>query len=86
MLRELKDYAKALGKEDSEVYQELLKKPLKHFGSISYANSIHAWAFLILAILVEQEKKLKRLEGLYESLADGRLQEQEFGCAVDQDS
>ncbi|MFH1511093.1 MAG: hypothetical protein ABIF10_05350 [Candidatus Woesearchaeota archaeon] len=62
ILDELSSFAKALRGEDRVVFEEMLKKPLKHFGSISYASSYHAWAFLLLAILLEQEKKLKQFE------------------------
>ena len=62
LLSELEDYGKALRKEEREVLLDLLKRPLKHLGSISYASSLHAWAFLLLAINVEQEKRIKTLE------------------------
>jgi hypothetical protein len=70
ILAELKDFGKALREEDREVYYNMLKKPLKKIGAISYASSMHVWAFILLSILLEQEKK-------YESMVDGRLQERE---------
>lgn len=63
ILDELSGFARALRGEDRAIFEEMLKKPLKHFGSISYASSYHAWAFLLLAILLEQEKKLKEISG-----------------------
>lgn len=62
MLDELKSFGKALRSDDREVLESLLKEPLKHLGSISYASSFHSWAFLLLGILVEQEKRLRKLE------------------------
>jgi len=62
LLGELKSYGKALREDDRLIYEGLLKKPLKHYGTISYTNSVHAWAFLLLTILLEQEKKIKSLE------------------------
>ena len=57
LMSELRSYGKALRKEDRELLERLLKKAFKHYGSISYANSIHAWAFLLLSIILEQEKE-----------------------------
>jgi len=62
LLQELKSYGKALGQEDKELYERLLKEPLKHIGTISYTSSIHVWAFLLLSIQLEQERKIKKLE------------------------
>jgi len=79
VIRELEAYAKALREEDRKIYLQLLKLPLKKIGAISYASSIHVWAFLLLSILVEQEKK-------YERMADGCVPEGEFSSAVDKDT
>ena len=79
MLAELKSYGRALRKEDREIYERMLKLPLKRYGCISYASSIHVWAFLLLSIILEQEKKIKVLEhnagGSDGGLADRRVQE-----------
>jgi len=75
ILSELKAYGKALRGEDRIIYERLLKEPLKHFGSISYANSIHAWAFLLLSIMIEQKKN--------ESLVDGCLEKREPNYTMD---
>ena len=78
VIRELEAYAKALREEDRKIYLALLKHPLKKIGAISYASSIHVWAFLLLSILVEQEKK-------YERMVNGCVQERELSSAVDKD-
>ena len=83
ILGELSDYGKSLRQKDREVFEQLLKVPLKHVGSISYASSMHVWAFLLLSILLEQEKKIKSLGDAVEGLADGRLQERELNHPVD---
>jgi len=62
MIAELKGFAKALRKEDRELYHRVLNTSLKRIGAISYASSIHVWAFLLLSIIVEQEKKIRRIE------------------------
>ena len=64
-IAELRSFAKALRKEDREDFEQLLHEPLKHIGSISYSSSIHVWAFVLLAILLEQQKKIQRLEDDY---------------------
>ncbi|MFH1850585.1 MAG: hypothetical protein ABH879_10500 [archaeon] len=81
MLSELKAYGKSLRAEERIIYEKLLKDPLKHVGSISYASSIHVWAFLLLSILLEQEKKINSLVK-HESLADGRIQEGQLSSAL----
>ena len=60
ILEELRSYGKALRKQDREIYEQLLKLPFKHLGSIGYASSMHVWAFLLLSIVLEQEKKIKK--------------------------
>ncbi|MFH1398831.1 MAG: hypothetical protein ABIG95_01850 [Candidatus Woesearchaeota archaeon] len=82
MLDELKNYGRSLRQPERELYESLLKKSLKHLGNISFASSIHVWAFVLLSILLEQEKRIIELEELYESLANGCVQEQEFACAL----
>lgn len=82
ILTELKDYGRALRQEDRAIFEDMLKQPLKHYGSISYAGSFHAWAFLLLSIILEQEKRIKRLE--YEGMADRRVQEEELDSIVAQ--
>ena len=57
IIKELNEYGKSLRGKDREIFNRLLKEPLKHIGSISYANSMHAWAFLIISMLIEMEKK-----------------------------
>ena len=70
MISEMKSYGKALSEEDQIVLASLLKKPLKKVGAISYASSIHIWAFYLLSIIIEQEKKIQNLE----NVVNGRVQ------------
>jgi hypothetical protein len=62
LLAELKDYGKSLRPEERKALEEVLREPLKHVGSITYASSIHVWGFLLLSVIIEQQKKIKRLE------------------------
>ncbi len=62
LLQELADYGKALRADEQLIYSQMLKEPLKHFGSISNASSLHTWALLLLSIQLEQEKKIHKLE------------------------
>jgi len=61
MIRELMLYGKSLRKKDRELYEDMLKEAFKHIGSISYASSMHMWAFVLLSIILEQEKKIEKL-------------------------
>lgn len=61
VLKELKEYGRSLGKEDRVVYERLLDLPLKHLGSVAYASSFHVWAFFLLSIMLEQEKRLTKM-------------------------
>jgi len=67
LLNELNGFGKALRENERVTYSSLLKKPLKHLGSISYTSSNQVWAFLLLSIILEQEKKINKLN---ESLAN----------------
>lgn len=58
LVAELERYGRALRHEDREVLHDVVRMPLRHIGSISYANSMHVWAFFLLSALVEQEKRL----------------------------
>lgn len=62
-INELRSYAKSLREEDREIFLGLLREPLKKVGAISYASSLHVWAFILLAIIAEQEKRINILEG-----------------------
>ena len=62
MISEMEGYAKALRKEEREVFVNLLRIPLRNVGPVSSANSLHAWSFLLLSIIAEQEKRLRELE------------------------
>jgi len=62
LLDELNAYGKSLNQKDREIFEAMLKAPYLHVGNISYANSFHAWAFLLLSIMLEQEKRLRELE------------------------
>ena len=67
IILELKQLTKALNEEDRQIAQQLLKAPMQHIGSISYASSMHVWAFVLLTIILEQEKKIQDLEERYAS-------------------
>lgn len=62
MISELERYAKALRPAERELFHDLLRVPMRHVGPVSAANSLHAWSFLLLSIMVEQEKRIKELE------------------------
>jgi hypothetical protein len=62
---DLRNYAKALRNDDRELFNRMLDKGYRHIGTAGYASSMHAWAFLLLSIILEQEKRLKDLEDKY---------------------
>ncbi|MBD3318341.1 hypothetical protein GF342_00345 [Candidatus Woesearchaeota archaeon] len=62
IITELLRYKKALRSEQQALFDELLKRSMNHLGTISYANSMHTWALLLLSILLEQEQRIKKLE------------------------
>ncbi|MBS3109790.1 hypothetical protein J4227_04650 [Candidatus Woesearchaeota archaeon] len=86
MLAELREFGKALKEEDRIIYEKILKKPLRHVGSIAYANSVHVWAFCLLSIILEQEKRIKEMETIHESIPHGRVQERELDSIVAEDA
>ena len=62
MLSELQAYGRALHPDEQERLRRVLAEPLKKVGAISHAASIHVWAFLLLTIILEQQKELDRLK------------------------
>ena len=75
MLDELNAYGKALSKEDKESFERLVKSSMKHISKVSYADSLHTWALVIISIMLELEKRMDKMEKEYESLLDGCFQE-----------
>src|SRR3989344_7499560 len=65
LIHELHCFARTLREEDRTRFQRLLDKPLKHLGSITYASSVHVWAFVLVSIILEQEKRYERLADRY---------------------
>ena len=88
LLSELRDYGKALRPQERQILDEVLREPLKHIGSITYASSVHVWAFLLLSIIVEQQKKIRALELAeeYERMAHRHLPQQEQTYSLAQDA
>ncbi|MCF7861735.1 hypothetical protein K9M79_05800 [Candidatus Woesearchaeota archaeon] len=62
ILRELKDFGRALRSDDREAYERMLALPLKHIGTMSYASSLDVWALILLSISLEQQKRIDVLE------------------------
>jgi hypothetical protein len=65
---ELRDYGKALRASERELYESMLKRAFTHYSSISYTDSYHVWALLLLSILLEQEKEIESLSKKVESV------------------
>lgn len=65
IILELKQLSKAMSEEHRDIIHQLLKAPMQHIGSISYASSMHIWAFVLLTIIVEQHKRIEELEERY---------------------
>ena len=79
MIAELEEYGKALRPKDRDILNQILKLPLKHLGSISYASSLHAWAFLTISAMIEQEKRIKDLEVKINTLSKMLSEDQKTG-------
>jgi hypothetical protein len=60
VMEEMRAYGKSLMGDDRAAFQRLLAKGVKHFGNISYTSSYNTWAFVLLSMMVEQEKELMR--------------------------
>jgi hypothetical protein len=58
ILQELEAYARALRQEDLPAFRSLLAKAKRHFGTISYVSSYNTWAFVLISMLLEQEKEI----------------------------
>lgn len=59
---ELRAYGRSLPEGERIVFEQLLKAPFRRVGCISAASSIHLWAFLLLSVMVEQERRLRAVE------------------------
>ena len=81
VIAELESFTRALRPDERLIFSKVLSLSLKHVGAISYTSSLHVWAFVLLSIVVEQQK---RIEGL-EHVVNGRIQAWQQDSAVDQD-
>jgi hypothetical protein len=72
LIAELNDFAKALSREDRIAFERLLKEPLKHISKLSYTSSMHMWAFFLLCVMIEQEKRSLSLRVEHVPEHDGR--------------
>ena len=82
-MHELKGYGAALPHDERVIYGRLLKLPMKKIGAISYANSMHAWALMLMTIIIEQEKKIEELNA---RMADRRVQKRELNHPLAQEN
>ena len=53
----LQRYKDSLRKEEREIIDEFIRDVYKHTGSISYGNTYHFCALVIISVLLEQRKK-----------------------------
>jgi hypothetical protein len=86
LLGELKQFGRALPQSKRKDYERLLKQPLKYFSSIGFACSINPSTFLLLAIILEQNQRIRELEELYEGMANGYIQEEELNHSLGENS
>jgi len=82
IIKELHQYGKALRQEDQHIFDHLLKNAFQHIGSITYTSSMHTWAFILLSVILEQEKRIRANE----SLAHRCISKSEQHCVVDQNT
>jgi hypothetical protein len=82
LLEELRQYGKSLYKEDQNAFNSIMQYSLKRIGSISYTSSFHVWAFILISIMIEQEKKIQELQ--HANLSHRCLQIQQPNSAMDQ--
>ena len=72
MIRELQYFGKALDEHDRAVLTRILNKPLKHLGSITYASPLRPEVFLLLSIILEQQKRIDAYEKVIDRCVQGR--------------
>jgi hypothetical protein len=53
----LDTYKDSLRPDERDIIDDVVEDAYKHMGSVSYGNTYHTWALVILSILVEREKQ-----------------------------
>ncbi|MFH0876117.1 MAG: hypothetical protein V1859_09345 [archaeon] len=62
IISELQDYRRSLREEDRPAFDKVLSKFKLHIANISFACSYNTWAFVLISIILEQEKEIMQLE------------------------
>ncbi len=65
----LQRFRRALRKEDQEVLDDLLDRARSHFALASTAERLTPFEFMLLSMVIEQRKEIKRLNGITDSLS-----------------
>jgi hypothetical protein len=65
----LKRFRRALRKEDQEVLDDLLDRARSHFPLASMAERLTPFEFMLLSMVIEQRKEIKRLQEKAEGLS-----------------
>lgn len=52
----LERYKDSLREEEREIVDEFIEDAYQHMGSVSYGNSYHTWALVLVSVMLEREK------------------------------
>jgi hypothetical protein len=80
MINELRAYTDVLRDDEQALFERLMKHPLQHVGAMTNASSMHVWAFMLISIIIEQEKRIEELE----DVVDRRVSEQQLTRVLDE--
>jgi hypothetical protein len=53
----LDKYKDSLRPEERDIIDDFVEDAYQHMGSVSYGNTYHTWALVIISIMLEREKQ-----------------------------
>lgn len=80
----LTKFRRALRRQDQTAFDDLLRAARFHVAALAYASHLLPFETMLLAMLLEEHKRIQHLEILLERLLerepDANLERMDFGC------
>lgn len=80
----LAKFRRALRKQDQDAFDDLFRAARYHVAALAYASHLLPFETMLLAMVLEEHKRIQHLENLLERLLeqnpDAKMERMDFGC------